>query len=95
MFIHNSGIKIFFVSFRSEVFLFAVEGEAKVNAEKEVFGDLFGEMADVIYAYKFENFDLVEVLELSTNRRLIVPKNDVYLFKRGELPLDSILTGIK
>jgi len=94
-YIINNGIKIFLVSFRSEALLFTVEGRAKSDAESEVFGGLFGEMADVVYAYKFEDFDLMEILELSTNRKLVVPKDRVYLFECGEMPLDAILAGMK
>ena len=62
--------------------------------EKEIFKNIFEEMADVIYGYKFKDFDLTEIAEKSSNTKLLISEKDLYLFKKKKLPISAIVGGL-
>ena len=84
----------FFIGFNAESLLFILDPERRKTLEKEVFGNVFEEMSDVIYGYKFRNFELAEIVEKSSNTKLLISKNNMYLFKRKKLGIDAILGGL-
>jgi hypothetical protein len=94
MFEAKDGVKNFLISFNTESMLFIVDPAEIASAEKEIFTSAFEEMSDVIYGYKFKDFDLAELAEKSTNTKLLVSKEDMYLFKKRKLGIGSILQGI-
>ncbi|UCD54690.1 MAG: hypothetical protein JSV93_03985 [Candidatus Omnitrophota bacterium] len=91
----RDGLKVFFISFNAESILFIVDPDRMLVAEREIFTNAFEEASDVIYGYKFKNFDLAELAEKSTNKKLLVSKENLYLFKKRKLGIDGILGGIK
>ena len=91
----KDGLKTFLVSFNAESILFIIDPAEMFLAEKEIFANVFEEASDVIYGYKFKDFDLAELAEKSSNRKLLVSKENLYLFKKRKLGIDGILGGIK
>lgn len=81
----------FLIGFDTEGLLFVLDPEKKMSMEREIFANIFEEAADVIYGYKFRDFNLLEIVEKSSNTKLLVPREDVYLFKEKKLPIDAIL----
>lgn len=59
-----------------------------------VFRNIFVEVADCLYGYKFQDFDSVKIFDKNSISRLFVSKEDIYAFKKKRLGLDSILAGI-
>ena len=54
----------------------------------------YEEVADTIYAYKYEDFDFVKIAEENFKTELVVSKEDIYLFKRNRLGIENILGTI-
>lgn len=90
----KNGLKTFLVSFNTENILFIIDPVEMASAKRDIFADAFEEISDVIYGYKFKDFDLAEILEESTNTKLLVSKENVYLSKKGKLGIEAILGGI-
>ena len=61
---------------------------------KVVFRNIFVEIADCLYGYKFQDFDSVKIFDKNSVSRLFVSKEDIYAFKKKRLGLDTILAGI-
>jgi len=62
--------------------------------EKEIFRDIFIEVADCLYGYKFQDFDAVKIYDQNDPAKLIVTKEEIYAFKKGRIKIDTILAGI-
>lgn len=62
--------------------------------KKVVFRNIFVEIADCLYGYKFQDFDSVKIFDKNSISRLFVSKEDIYAFKKKRLGLDDILAGI-
>ncbi|NQT22109.1 MAG: hypothetical protein HQ579_01580 [Candidatus Omnitrophica bacterium] len=62
--------------------------------ENEIFKNIFIEVADCLYGYKFKDFDAVKIYDQNNSSKLIVTKDQIYAFKRGRLKMDAILAGI-
>ncbi|NQU95286.1 MAG: hypothetical protein HQ549_03515 [Candidatus Omnitrophica bacterium] len=86
--------KFFLIDFKAESLLFVVDPGQRKFIEKEIFTNVFEEISDVIYAYKFQDFNLIEMIEKNSNEKLLVPKEDVYLFKKRKLGIDAILGAV-
>ena len=71
----------------------------KVLGEKAdkgtVFKNVFQEVSDCLYGYKFDDFAVVKIVDKNTNDRLFVTWEDIYAFKKNRLKIDSILSGIQ
>ncbi len=94
-FIEEKSTKIFLISLNSESLLFVPDPVEKNTMDKEIFTNVFEIMADVIYGYKFKDFDFAKALEKNFNTKLVVSKEDVYLFKSKKLPIGAILGTMK
>ncbi len=70
----------------------------KVLGEKEdrriVFKNIFMEVSDCLYGYKFQDFDSVKIFDKNSVSRLFVSKDEIFAFKKKLLGIDSILAGI-
>ncbi len=84
----------FLISFNAEVLLFAAGPEERKAIEEEVFTNVFEVIGDVIYGYKFRDFDFAEMTEVSSSTKLSVSREDVYLFKRKKIPIEAIIGGL-
>ena len=62
--------------------------------KKEIFSNAVEVAGNVVYGYKFKDFDLIEIIEENTKDKLLVSKDDAYMFKRGRLGIDAILGGL-
>ena len=93
-FVREGKSKFFLISFSAENLLFVSDSSEKASMEKEIFKNIFEETSDVIYGYKFKDFDLSEIVEKNSGERLLVPKEDIYLFKKSKLGINAILGGI-
>ena len=87
-------LKIFLIDFNAESLLFVADPLEKTSMEKDIFKNIFEEMADVIYGYKFKDFDLTEIVEKSSNTKLLISEKDLYLFKKKKLPISAIVGGL-
>ena len=93
-FVEKDELRFFNVSFNAESMLFVLDPEIKTPMEKEIFSNAIEVAGNVIYGYKFEDFDLVKIVEKNTAAKLLISKDDVYMFKKGKLSVDAILGGI-
>ena len=59
-----------------------------------VFENVFREISDCLYGYKFDKFDLVRIVDKNTGDKLFVSKEDIYSFKKKRLAIDGVLSGI-
>lgn len=59
-----------------------------------VYKNIFMEIADCLYGYKFENFNSVRIHDKNSLLRLHVSKEDIYAFKKKRIGIDSILAGM-
>lgn len=89
-FIKEETARFFIIDFNAESLLFVPDPEIKNPMEKEIFSNALIAAGDVIYGYKFKDFDMVKITEKNTNARLLLSKDDIYLFKRGKLGFDAI-----
>ena len=86
--------KFFLIGFRSETLLFVVDRAERTAIEKEIFANMFEEVSAVIYGYKFEDFDLIKIIEENYNEKLLTSKENIYLFKRRKIGISTILEGV-
>jgi len=93
-FVSEKAMQLFLATFRSDDLLFIFDANEKLSVEKDIFSNAFVEIATVIYNYKFNDFNSVEMVEQNFNKKLSVQKDDIYLFKKGKLGLDLILEGL-
>ncbi|MGB2705749.1 MAG: hypothetical protein WBC74_02700 [Candidatus Omnitrophota bacterium] len=93
-FAEKKSLGLFLVSFNAEVLLFIANPEEKKAMEEEIFANVFEEISNVIYGYKFKSFNFSEMTEISSNTKLMTSKEDVYLFKRKKLPIEAIVGGL-
>jgi len=84
-------LAFFNIGMKIENFLFTLDALERKPMEQEIFKSTFKEVADTIYAYKYEKFDFVRIAEENFKTELIVSKEDIYLFKRKKLAMDAIL----
>ena len=84
-------VKIFLITFNAESLLFVLDRDIKKPMEKEIFSNTLEIAGDVLYGYKFKDFELVDIIEKNTNARVLVSKDDMYMLKRGKLTIDGIL----
>lgn len=59
-----------------------------------VFENVFKEISDCLYGYKFKDFEKVESVDINTNEKLFVSKEAIYAFKKNKLTIEAILNGI-
>lgn len=93
-FTKDDELRLFLINFNAASLLFITDPREKKNSQEEVFANIFEVVSDVIYGYKFKRFDLAEIVEKSSDTKLLVPKKDVYLFKKKRLPIEGILGGL-
>jgi len=93
-FIEKEKRRSFNVSFNAESMLFIVDPAARGPMEKEIFSNAVEVTGNVIYGYKYEDFDLIEIIEKNTAGRILISKDDMYMFKKGKLGLEAILGGL-
>jgi hypothetical protein len=87
-------VRFFRINFNAEPLLFVFDAEKKMPLEKDIFSNVFEEVSDVIYGYKFNGFDAVNIIEENTKRELVIPREDIYSFKRGKLGMETILAPL-
>ncbi|GAG04833.1 unnamed protein product, partial [marine sediment metagenome] len=75
-FIEEKNTKFFLISFNSESLLFVPEAAEKKAMDEEIFTNVFEIIANVIYGYKFKDFDFAEAIEKNFNTKLVVSKED-------------------
>lgn len=90
-FITENGKSIFSVNFRVDTLLFVVDAKEKQVIQKEIFSNMFEEISDVIYGYKFKDFDLIRITEKNFDTKILVPEENIYLFKKHKIGLDTVL----
>jgi hypothetical protein len=90
-FASKNEVRFFLINFNAEPLLFLLEPDEKIPVKSEIFTNVFEEASDVLYGYKFDDFDWLEVVEENTSARLTISKDDIYLFKRGKLGIGTIL----
>ena len=94
-FVSENGTNFFLVNFTSDSLLFVVDPEERKAAVNEMFEGIFQEASDVIYSYKFQDFDFLKIAENNFKDELMVSKDDIYLFKKRKLDIGNILSGIR
>ena len=94
-FMNEEQTDFFLMDFSAESLLFILDPMEKIPMEKEIFTSVFREMSDAIYGYKFNDFDLIKIIEKNTDKKLFVSKEEIYLFKKGKLGLDVVLGGVQ
>jgi len=62
--------------------------------KRVVFENVFREISDCLYGYKFDKFDLVRIIDKNTGDKLFVSRDDIYSFKKKQVAIDGILSGI-
>lgn len=90
-FVSENDMRLFLVNFRAEALLFAADDEAKNAMEREIFKNIFKEVSDAIYGYKYKDFNFAELIEENEAKKLLVSETDIYLFKKGKLGINAIL----
>ena len=93
-FMKEGELRFFLINFDAASLLFITDPEERKISEEEIFANIFEVIANVVYGYKFKDFNLAEIVEKSSNTRLLVRKDDIYLFKKRKLPIEAILGGI-
>jgi len=93
-FIEKEDTGIFFISFNAELLLFAADPDEKKTIERDIFTNVVEVLSEVIYGYKFRDFNFAEITEISSNTKLTISKEDIYLFKKKKLPIGAIVGGL-
>ena len=93
-FVDENKVRFFLISLSVESLLLIFDPAGKAEARDVVFKSAFMEISDVIRGYKFDDFDIVKIIEQNTNAKLAVSKYDMYLFKQKKLGMDAILGAI-
>ncbi|MFH1381192.1 MAG: hypothetical protein ABIH57_03370, partial [Candidatus Omnitrophota bacterium] len=75
----EGGSKLFLFTFQVEDFLFLDDPKELVTAERMIFENIFKETNDVIYGYKFKDFNFVKFTEKNLSEELLVSEKDIYL----------------
>lgn len=87
-------ISLFLINFSAEPLLFVINPDEKLLMEKEIFKNAVEEVSDVIYGYKFKEFDAIKIIEENTDAVLSITKDDIYSFKQGKIGLDTIIGAV-
>ncbi len=66
----------------------------EISDKNVIYENIFLEVADCIYGYKFKDFDMVKIIDKNSPYRLFVSKSDIYNFKKKKLDLDTILQAV-
>jgi len=90
-FITENGRNIFSINFRVDTLLFVADPKEKAVIQKEIFANMFEEVSDVIYGYKFKDFDVIRITEKNFDTKILVPEENIYLFKKHKIGLDAVL----
>lgn len=90
----EDSINVFLVGLNAESLLFVLDPVKRVAMEREIFKNAFEVISEVIYGYKFKDFNLTEISEKSANIKLLISKEDIYLFKKRKLPIEGILGAL-
>ncbi|MBN1353853.1 MAG: hypothetical protein JW994_04215 [Candidatus Omnitrophica bacterium] len=85
--------RTFLITFTAEGLLFVLDPAKKLSGERKVFENIFEEASDVIYGYKFTNFDFLKLADKTLRKEIAVTKDDIYAFKRRRLGIDSIFAA--
>jgi len=93
-FVKEGKLKFFLISFKTESLLFVLDPKERLSKEKEILQNIFEVMSDVLYGYKFENFNFAEIQDETFKENLLVSRNNIYLFKKGKIGIDSILLTV-
>lgn len=64
------------------------------NEERIIFKNIFMEVSDCLYGYKFQDFGSVKIHDKNSLLKLFVSKEEIYAFKKKRLGIDKILAGI-
>jgi len=62
--------------------------------KRDLFMNIFEEVSDCLYGYKFDNFSVVRITDKNNAVRLFISKEDLYAFKKGKLGVDAIMGGL-
>ncbi|MCQ9207294.1 MAG: hypothetical protein NG740_05395 [Omnitrophica bacterium] len=84
--------RFFLISFSAESLLFTSTPDERALMEDDIFKNIINEISNVVYGYKFRDFNLVKIEEKNYSTELAVSKEDIYLFKRGKLGINTILS---
>ena len=84
-------LAFFSIGMKIENLLFTFDKIGRKPMEEEIFKGAFQEVADTIYAYKYEDFDFIKITEENFKTELVVSKEDIYLFKKKKLVIGAIL----
>jgi len=93
-FVSEEKLKFFYIGFRSESLLLMADPAKRSEMERDIFQNIFEEVSNVIYGYKFEDFDIAKILEEHYRKDLIISREDLYLYKRRKLGIDTILNAV-
>lgn len=93
-FTEEDSAKYFFFTFQIEDFLFLTDPKEIVDGQREIFENIFEETSNVIYGYKFKEFNSVKFLEKNLNKELMIPEKDFFLFEKQKLDINVILGRI-
>jgi len=67
-------------------------GEA--GDKRVVFENVLREVSDCLYGYSFKDFNLVRVMDVNTNDRILLSRDELFSFKRNRLGIDAIMGGM-
>ncbi len=93
-FVTQNQLRFFLINFNAEALLFVLDPKVRLSMEREIFTGMFEEAANVIYGYKFKDFELLKFIEQNTKRKLLVSKEDIYLFKKRKIEIGVILDAV-
>ncbi|MDD5496297.1 MAG: hypothetical protein PHP46_04255 [Candidatus Omnitrophica bacterium] len=72
----------------------ALEEARHAKVRNKVFEVTLNEAAKVLHAYRFEDFDQLEIMDQSDSRSLDVSRGDLESYRIKELSLNDILKGV-
>jgi len=55
-----------------------------------LFENIFAEIAETIYGYKFMDFEIVKIIDKNSQDKLFVTREDLYAYKKKKLSIHSI-----
>lgn len=62
---------------------------------KALIENIFMEVSDCVYGYKFRDFSLVKIFDKAGDFRFFISKDQIYEFKKGRMGINDILSGMQ
>jgi len=93
-FVTQDEFRFFLITFNAESLLFVIDPKERSAMEREIFKNIFETASNVVYGYKFKDFNFLKIAEETSQKELLVSKEDIYLFKKKRMGIDTIMGAI-